>query len=40
MDDFPQGFRTSGFIFADIILVVGTKYGYNKNLSPTARRFK
>lgn len=40
MDDFPQGFRTSGFVFADIVLVVGTKYGYNKNLSPTARRFK
>jgi hypothetical protein len=40
MDEFPQGFRTSGFVFADIILVVGQKYGYNKNLSPIARRFK
>lgn len=40
MDEFPQGFRTSGFVFADLVLVVGTKYGYNKNLSPTARRFR
>ena len=39
-DEFPQGNRTSGFVFADLVLVVGTKYGYNKNLSPTARRFK
>lgn len=40
MDDFPQGFRTSGFVFADIVLVVGQKAGYNKNLSPLTRRFK
>jgi hypothetical protein len=39
-DEFPQGNRTSGFVFADLVLVVGTKYGYNKNLSPTTKRFK
>ena len=40
MDDFPTGARGASFKFSELALVVGIKQGYNKNLSPTTRRFK
>lgn len=38
-DDFPSGNRPAGFKFSELMLVVGVKQGYNKNLSTTKRRF-
>ena len=38
-DDFPSGNRTTSFRLSGIMLIVGIKQGYNKNLSPTKRRF-
>ena len=39
MDDFPTGARGSSFTFSELALLVGVKEGYNKNLSPSTRRF-